>query len=352
MATLNEHIAEIAASKKEKNNLNLNGVWVTPDDLNLVTEEMRHNDFQLATEYVKLYGQVEQLDKHVQQLEREKPVKVIVVKDNKPPLTLSGYQHAAFEPILRRVQSGCNVLIVGPTQSGKTHLAIQVAKALSLPFTANSLSAGTRESDLFGWLLPTKAGGTFEYHAAPLVNLALKGGLWLADEIDAADNNLLLSLNTLLANRKLYIPHRLEGQSIEVHPDFRCIAAANTWGTGADSQYVGRTQLDAATLARFVKVEVDYDPLLEQSLFTQEICTIGHTIRANIRKHRLQRVLSTTHLSNWTKCLSTGISLGECLSDYFLGWTPEEKKMATQLKPGNTEHPSSSDTQSLAPFFR
>ena len=50
------------------------------------------------------------------------------------------------------------------------------------------------------------------------------------------------------------------------HPDFRVVAAANTFGTGADRQYVGRNQLDAASLDRFAFLEWGYDEALERSL--------------------------------------------------------------------------------------
>src|SRR4051812_32550702 len=43
------------------------------------------------------------------------------------------------------------------------------------------------------------------------------------------------------------------------HADAIFVVSGNTFGTGADAVYVGRTQLDAATLNRFVTIEWDYD---------------------------------------------------------------------------------------------
>jgi hypothetical protein len=40
---------------------------------------------------------------------------------------------------------------------------------------------------------------------------------------------------------------------------FVCIAAANTFGTGADRQYVGRNQLDESTLDRFRIGQIELD---------------------------------------------------------------------------------------------
>jgi hypothetical protein len=50
------------------------------------------------------------------------------------------------------------------------------------------------------------------------------------------------------------------------HPDFVFIAAANTFGMGANDRYVGRNRLDAATLDRFVKLPWGYSPQLEQHI--------------------------------------------------------------------------------------
>jgi hypothetical protein len=50
---------------------------------------------------------------------------------------------------------------------------------------------------------------------------------------------------------------------VERHVDFICIAAANTFGLGATSEYVGRMKMDAAFLDRFVFISWDIDELLE-----------------------------------------------------------------------------------------
>jgi cobaltochelatase CobS len=50
------------------------------------------------------------------------------------------------------------------------------------------------------------------------------------------------------------------------HPDFYCIAGANTVGTGLSRQYVGRNQLDAASIDRFVMIDLPYDAHLEAKI--------------------------------------------------------------------------------------
>jgi hypothetical protein len=69
-------------------------------------------------------------------------------------------------------------------------------------------------------------------------------------------------VNALLANGYCSFPDGIKQRS----ENFRCICACNTYGRGADRQYVGRNQLDAATLDRFAVVDFDYDHELERTI--------------------------------------------------------------------------------------
>lgn len=118
---------------------------------------------------------------------------------------LDGVQHEQFANVLRKVSAGIPVLLVGPAGSGKTYLAGQVAKALDVPFTFNSMSAGVTESSLLGRVLPG-ADGAWAYRPSPFVTTYRQGGVHLFDEVDAADPNLLVIINAAIANGHLSIP--------------------------------------------------------------------------------------------------------------------------------------------------
>lgn len=60
-------------------------------------------------------------------------------------------------------------------------------------------------------------------------------------------------------------------KKVERHKDFYCIAAANTYGLGADRAYIGRNQLDAASLDRFVFFDWNIDENLERKLADDDI---------------------------------------------------------------------------------
>jgi MoxR-like ATPase len=50
------------------------------------------------------------------------------------------------------------------------------------------------------------------------------------------------------------------------HPNFVAIATGNTWGHGANRDYIGRNPLDKAFLDRFGNLAWDYDEAFETKL--------------------------------------------------------------------------------------
>lgn len=165
-----------------------------------------------------------------------------------------GIQHVQFEALLAAVAARRNLWLVGPAGSGKTSSAHAVADSLGLPFYAKSVGPQTSESSLLGYhdangqVVRTQLRDAYEH-----------GGVFLLDEVDAANPAVLVVINQLLANGHASFPDAV----VAKHADFVLIAGANTIGQGADRQYVGRQQIDAATLDRFVLLDWPYDPRIE-----------------------------------------------------------------------------------------
>jgi cobaltochelatase CobS len=241
--------------------------------------------------------------------------------------SVEGKPHAKFARTLRLAAARRNVLLVGPAGCGKTHLAEQVAEALGLPFAFISCSAGMSEGQLLGRLVPTGECGKFEYLRSDFIRCYEEGGVFLFDEIDAADSNTLLVINAALANGHVAVPNRPEKPVAVKHPDFVCIAAANTFGTGADRQYVGRNQLDESTLDRFRidQIELDYDPAIEAALCPDDALRsrlLG--VRQKVRESKIRRVVSMRFLRDSYVMLQSGDTIEEIEEALFAGWTRDE----------------------------
>jgi len=255
------------------------------------------------------------------------PEKIVVTEAAPKGVKVEG-AHPMFEKVLKLVAAGVNVLLVGPAGCGKTTLAHMVAKALKRKFGMLSCTAGASESQLTGWLLPVgagKQGSAFSYVPSEFVRLYEEGNaVFLFDEFDAADPNMLLVMNSALANGSLHVPQRHEEPLVKRGKNMAMIAAANTYGSGADMIYAGRNQLDAATLDRFYVVEMDYDRRLEETLAPKDVVEWVWDLRARVQQSRLRRVVSTRAVQKIGAALSVGMQLAEAKKDMLAGWTRDE----------------------------
>lgn len=182
------------------------------------------------------------------------PRTVKVTVNDTLPFEIHEETHAVLPDLLVGLGSGCHVMLVGPAGTGKSTMAKQAARALALEFHALSVGPTTPTSKMFGYL---DAGGT--YHRTPLREAYEHGGLMLLDELDNGHPGLLAELNQALSLDVCAFPDGM----IPRHPRFRMVATANTYGHGGERQYVGRQALDAATLDRFVVLDVPVDEALE-----------------------------------------------------------------------------------------
>lgn len=165
---------------------------------------------------------------------------------------ISGITHDMFDTVLNLVNLKIPVFLSGSAGTGKNYLAKQIAEALGLEFYFTN--AVTQEYKLTGFI---DAQG--KYHETQFYKAFTQGGLFFLDEMDASIPEVLVILNAAIANGYFDFPTG----KFDAHPDFRVVAAGNTLGTGADSQYTGRYCLDRASLDRFAVVHIDYSPEID-----------------------------------------------------------------------------------------
>lgn len=232
---------------------------------------------------------------------------------------VDGPIHYRTPLVIETASLGHHVMMIGPAGCGKTTIGEHVATALNLPFYITSTVSESHE--LTGYM-----DGYGQYHSTPFRRAYESGGVWIADEIDAWEANALLTANSALANGFCNFPD--VETPIFRHPDFRMIATANTFGSGADRVYVGRNELDAASLDRFATITVDYDLDLERLFANGADAWLEHVwnVRRKVNEKKIRHVVSSRAIIFGSQALSVGRDWSVCEDLYlFKGMSKKDR---------------------------
>lgn len=169
--------------------------------------------------------------------------------------------HKCLPRVISALSRGRHVYLVGPAGSGKTTVAEMAFEAMGREYRIEGVVSGEHKisgyCDAHGRYITTPTRDAFEH-----------GHGLIKDEIDGDDPNALLAFSALLANGYGSFPD--SPKPVARHARFLMVGCANTIGMGADRTYVGRNQIDGATLDRFVQIECGYDENLEAALCPNE----------------------------------------------------------------------------------
>lgn len=165
--------------------------------------------------------------------------------------------HPALSDVLAALEAGQHVYLVGPPGTGKSFITQQAAQILGLTYGAMSCGPQTPESRLWGY---NDANGN--YVDTEFRRRYENGGVFTLDEADNGNSGILTSLNQALAGNGANFPDAW----VDMHDSTRICATANTWGTGATAQFMGRAPQDFAFLDRFTFIEVEIDHKVERSM--------------------------------------------------------------------------------------
>lgn len=264
-----------------------------------------------------------------------RPITQIVVRDN-PPITIPDGSHSALSMLVRLCAvrsplSGLpvNIMLVGPAGTGKSYLAAQAARVLGARrFASLSMSGGISESAFLG-----RVTATGEFLTTEFIDVYTQGGVFCFDDVDRADENVLCALNSALANGHCSLKN---GQHIERHADAVIVCTANTWGNGADREYVGANQLDAATIDRFraARLFIDYDQTLEAHYANPELHAWALDVRRKARAAGIRRIVSSRWLYDASAIMGAGVySLDDAKRSLLCDWTAQELKQIGEVIP-------------------
>lgn len=230
------------------------------------------------------------------------PVTRLEVTHNAVTTSHEGMHHKLLPVATQVVGQNIPLLLVGPAGGGKSTAGEQIAHMLNLPFYLQGAASGTHE--YIGY-----KDGAGQYHTTPFRAAFENGGLFMAEELDSGSPDVPLILNAGLANGHMSFPDH--PSPIKRHADFRIIANANTYGNGADRIYVGRTQLDGATIDRFAILDWNYDESMERALCgNAQWVERVQALRNSAQKEKARIIISPRASVNGAKLLAAGLDLG------------------------------------------
>jgi MoxR-like ATPase len=218
-----------------------------------------------------------------------------------------------------------NLWLVGESGTGKSVITRMVANKLNVPYLCMSCSIGTSAAEFVGYKYPNREGTKFAAYFQ-------KPSVILIDEMTALDPAVGQVLNAALANDEL----ETTTGTVFRHPECIIVATSNTFGNGADRQYVANNQLDASTIDRFAggMLYVDYSAKYE-SRFDSDVVNYVKEVRKIIKLNQLRRVASTRMIIAGEKLKQTGIA--DWRKQLVINWSDGERKYLEEALKG-TEH--------------
>jgi MoxR-like ATPase len=237
-------------------------------------------------------------------IDRQAPRKVEFTFPDLPSKVVDK-QHHNFEKLTKLAYRRINTLLIGEAGSGKSTAARKVAEVLGLDYGFISVGMTTTKTEFFGY---TDANGKIV--ETEFRKRFINGGVFLVDEFDAGNPNVSIALNEPLANRKAAFPDGI----YDAHPDFICIAAANTYGNGATAEFTGRNALDKATLDRFTFLDWNIDNEFEKSIVSDHIwLTKVVKIRKAFKDLNIKQPVSTRSAILGSTLLADGFNSSEVM---------------------------------------
>lgn len=233
------------------------------------------------------------------------PQKEIVVKlPDGSKKSAGGIQHEKFETIIKYLTADVPVFMSGAAGTGKSSIAKNAAKALNLDFYFSGAV-----NDIYKFTGFIDANGN--YSKTQFYDFCCNGGVFFLDEMDASIPEVLVALNAAIANRYFDFPCG----KVELNENCRFICAGNTYGNGADAQYTGRYQLDAATLDRFAVVEIDYSDEIFNAVTNgnKDLINFIRSLRKAAQNVGANLILSYRAAQNVTAMESVGLSTADCV---------------------------------------
>jgi len=221
-------------------------------------------------------------------------------------IVLEGQYEYAYNAMLDAYNAGLFVGLVGPVGCGKTALCRKFAYDMNRDFYWVTFSDLVRPATLIGSFDPTlvfKYGFSAEaYVPGPFTLASLKGGVFLANELNRGDEYVLNSMLDAMEERRLYIPQLKSW--LEVDSDFYVISAMNP------SEMRGTRKLPSAIKDRIkIWIHLGYPSRALEQKIIQTNCS-EYKLSAMIHEKILELMIQCRNDPNVEKPPSLRTSIG------------------------------------------
>jgi len=269
------------------------------------------------------------------------PVLTLNIKTPTLDIVLEGTRHPKLDEMVERWARGCReFMLIGPTGSGKTTLARQFATAIKATRVGEiGCTEDMRREVWIGYASMNVQTGEAPYIPSVLVSdmcEACDGSPTITniEEMDGGNANGFLVLNTLV-NGYLATPDAAMPRCPRP-PSHVVVAMANTFGTAGSFSYVGRNQLDAATLGRMRAIWVDYDPKVEMAVIgSPDAYAFIVGVRSKLNALGMKKIACTRMARQLAEDQQMSFNKGKDLKALFgelaraKGWSNDEVSRAT-----------------------
>ena len=145
--------------------------------------------------------------------------------------------------IMKAISNRKHIMLLGDTGLGKTTALKIAAYRLQMPYFPVNLNGGTTAEDLLGAWVPDPSGG-FRWQDGVLTHFMRVGGLFVTEEINAANPEILFAFHSVLDDHKRVVLSSKDGEVVTAHPDFSFAATMNP-------NFAGTQELNKALADRF-----------------------------------------------------------------------------------------------------
>lgn len=177
-----------------------------------------------------------------------------------------------------------NVLFIGETGSGKSSLIRYFCHKYGLPYYRIVMNGGTTVEDIIGQQIMDEK-GRFKFEFQVLIKMMQKGGIFVFDEINAGQKEIMHILNSITDYERKAIITQHKGEVIEAVGKFLVVACMNP------PQEYDLQEMSKSLKSRFVPYTFDYDEKIDRTVLNNDVKLLNFA--KSVRNARLNSQIDT-----------------------------------------------------------